>query len=580
MTAVVSAPRAHGSSRARRIVAELAVATVVTVVVVAYLGQGPPATGQRLLVGNLTLAAAMLYGFVRCLLAARRTTAARTSWTLMAVALGFATLGQLVFSSALLQGSEPAPSPITDLVGYLGYSLPLLAALLLYPRPSERLISRFRGALDALVITTGVLLVSERTVLGILRRSIDVSSAAGLTTLAYPPTDIAICAVVLTLGMRQPPMQRLTWFCLGTGLVSLAVTDSIYVRLLAQGATGLTGTPLVVGWIVAPVLIGISTLVPIEGTRARHWNLDLVAQLLPYVPVLAAAVVLAVEVVRTDPFLLLAGILLLVTVSVRQVMIVYENLTLTRGLEQKVAERTAQLATLGSIVTSSRDAILGFGLDRRVTAWNPAAQALFGHRAEDVLGRDAGFLPLVSQGRLDALLAAAYRREELEGYETMWTPADGGPDVPVALTVSPVLDDGVVSGISFFAQDITERRRAAEVLEQAREDALQSARAKSEFLATMSHEIRTPMNGVIGLVSLLRDTHLDAQQREYVEGVHHAGQALLDVINDILDFSKLEAGKLVLDSDDVDLRKLVEEVGDLLSPAAYAKGLELLLDIN
>src|SRR3954469_17282563 len=114
MTALAGPAHAAGSRRARRIHAELAVTTVVTVVVVAYLGQGPPATGQRLLVGNLTLAAAMLYGFVRCLLAAGRTTAAPTSWTLMSVALDFATLGQLVFASALLQGSEPAPSPITD----------------------------------------------------------------------------------------------------------------------------------------------------------------------------------------------------------------------------------------------------------------------------------------------------------------------------------------------------------------------------------------------------------------------------------------------------------------------------------
>ncbi len=563
-----------------RVVLGLAFWAVTVTVVTRYLVQGPPESGHRLLVGNVTFLAAVLYGLVRTSLAARRPGPARRSWALVAVALAFALLGQLMFASELLRGVPPASSPVTDAVGYLGYSLPLLAALFLFPRPHEPLVSSFRGVLDALVITGGVVLVSERTVLSALTADLDVTSVLGVTTLSYPVVDIALCAVVLTLGMRQPPEWRPTWLCLGLGLVSFTVTDGSYVSLLAGGATGLTGSPLVVGWVAAPVLLGVASVVPVDATRHRHgWDLDLVVQLVPYVPVAGAAVLLVVGPGQNGPFLLVSGALLLVSVAVRQVMIVYENLTLTRGLEQKVAERTAELATLGSIVTSSCDAILGFGLDHRVTAWNPAAEALFGQRADDVLGRTSDVLPAPSRLRLDRLLHAAARGEELAPYETDLVRPDGS-SVPVAVTVSPVVDDGVVSGVSFFAQDITERRRVADALEQARQDALQSARAKSEFLATMSHEIRTPMNGVIGLVSLLADTDLDAQQRDYVQGVHDAGQALLDVINDILDFSKLEAGKLVLDAEPVEVRRLVEEVGDLLSPAAYAKGLELVLDVD
>ena len=162
----------------------------------------------------------------------------------------------------------------------------------------------------------------------------------------------------------------------------------------------------------------------------------------------------------------------------------------------------------------------------------------------------------------------------LGGYEIDWSRPDGSK-VPVALGISPIHDGDVVRGISIFGQDITERRRAAAALVQAREEAMESSRLKSEFLATMSHEIRTPMNGVIGLTSLLLDTDLDTSQRQYADGVQAAGEALLSVINDILDFSKLDAGKVVLDLADFDPRRLVEDVGALLAPAAFSKKLEL-----
>jgi signal transduction histidine kinase/CheY-like chemotaxis protein len=120
-----------------------------------------------------------------------------------------------------------------------------------------------------------------------------------------------------------------------------------------------------------------------------------------------------------------------------------------------------------------------------------------------------------------------------------------------------------------------ELERAHAELVTARNDALESSRLKSEFLATMSHEIRTPINGVIGLTGLLLDTSLDESQSRYAKGVRGAGKALLGVINDVLDFSKLEAGKVELEEVDFDPRRLIEEVADLMVDTAPAKGLEL-----
>src|SRR6267142_107886 len=247
------------------------------------------------------------------------------------------------------------------------------------------------------------------------------------------------------------------------------------------------------------------------------------------------------------------------------------------GLIVSLGKSESKNKLLATIVEQSSEAIWTKDLAGKITSWNSGAAAMFGYPPAEAVGRALN----VSESTPEEERARTARLVDGEKFSfdtkamTRW-----GAAIDIQVAVAPLLDDGnrCIGSIA-VARDVTQRKRSEEELRLAREAAEAASQAKSSFLARMSHEIRTPMNGVLGMTELLLETGLTSTQRKYADTVQRSGRNLLGIINDLLDFSKIEAGKLELENVDMDLRRTVEDVVDLLAERAHIKGLELACSI-
>lgn len=250
------------------------------------------------------------------------------------------------------------------------------------------------------------------------------------------------------------------------------------------------------------------------------------------------------------------------------------DITSRMQIENDLRESVELYQLLANNVT---DIISKHTLDGQFLYISPACEQLLGYSPDELIGRKiAEIVHPDDLDKLEAINPTEVRQDDVVTTTYRVKRKDG--DYIWLETINRVVketDDDAAIEIVAVSRDISERKQAQEALESAKELAETVNQAKSEFLANMSHEIRTPLNAIIGMTSLLFDTDLSLEQRDYVETVRGSGDSLLAVINDILDFSKIEAGRMELEQQPFDLRDCIETALDLVAQRAAEKRIDL-----
>jgi PAS domain S-box-containing protein len=236
-------------------------------------------------------------------------------------------------------------------------------------------------------------------------------------------------------------------------------------------------------------------------------------------------------------------------------------------------------AQLNGILSIADDAIISVDKDQHIILFNQGAERIFGWKADEITGQHLNRLMPARYhqdhgGHMRTFTESGQTARKMAERREIYAIRKDGMEFAAEASISKLeVDKNMIYTV--ILRDVSKRKAYEQELQDAKEKAEAAMQAKSMFLANMSHEIRTPLNAVIGMTSLLLNTHINDEQRDYAETIRSSSEVLLSIINDILDYSKIEIGRLEIERQPFDLRRCVEESLDLLASAAGEKNLNL-----
>ena len=231
-----------------------------------------------------------------------------------------------------------------------------------------------------------------------------------------------------------------------------------------------------------------------------------------------------------------------------------------------------------NVLDNSADAIGIVDAKGRFIRWNKRAEELFGYSFQELRGKSA-FDLYADKAELQAMLTVLRRDGYVRDTEISIR-TKSGHILPLGMSISLLREDDRTIGSVCVARDLTQIKKTQVALQKSKEEAEAANRAKSEFLANMTHEIRTPMNAILGFSEALLYKTEQEQNRRYLQTILSSGQTLLTLIDDILDLSKIEAGRLEIRPEPLDLRRLVKDVETIFEPSFDQKGLDFVVEIS